>query len=1855
MQPPSQEVASFYESEAPVLEQSVKCSHSDALETLFLLTKFPTSDKSALGMQITRHIMDPFDRELRPISEIPPTYRSVFAGYPTFNRIQSAVLDEVLQTDKSLVISAPTGSGKTAIFEMAMIRALCQNESSAFSDLRMVYSKYKAEISIISLQYISVSPMKALCQERHLDWNKKFSSYGLKIICITSDYENFNMQLIFSNHIILCTPEKWDILTRKWREYGHFVRPINLFMIDEVHLLNADVRGPTLEVAVCRMKTIETFMNANNPKIRFIALSATIANVEDVADWISGSCTTQYYKFSEEIRPVKLNKIVLGYPINSQVSSLFRFDMSLSYKLPSLILKYSEGKPTLIFCNTRKSVEMTAKLLVEQLQIHLSEVQKQALLEVLAEVNDPKLQKCAVHGIGFHHAGLIMQNRRAIENAFRECKLPILVTTSTLAMGVNLPARLVIVKTTKSYDGNGRYKDYDEISLFQMIGRAGRIQFDTQGTAIILTTSQDKEKYEKMLNCAQPIESQLHKCLMEHLNAEIVLKTITDLDVAMRWLSSTFLYIRARKNPEKYKLPRGLKPDQIDKKLLEICQVDLNKLSSGGMIKIMQGIEITPTVIGEIMAKYYVAFDTMKLFTKLNGNENLIQVLGLISQCHEFSEIFLRVNDKKVLNFLNHNSSKEEIRFRLKGRIKTVDMKVNCIIQAVLGNLEISEQSIISDSHRIMRNCERIARCNFFSNARPRLEIDSIYFPGLIEYLETRSNAYQALLSAIIMAKCFHAQLWENSPYVSKQLSGIGPVISRQLSKSEKNTFQKIANTNPRQLEMITAKKPPFGNQIIDQVQHLPRYEIKLEVSDTNIKLTIALANVNALKEKCSVNFESTMTLLVGNSKNEILLYEKYTHECMIHNPEVIRNIELEKSSVEFVAADFISDDWVGIDCSAKCELTKNKPPKNYQDPNPGQTFLDMYATRQKGNNNKITATNSKSRSVEENHSARKKKPVKEANPKTPTNASLEEKHTLPETSEPALTESGAKGTNRNDNVNSDSEDLFPEGEMENWDEIFDKVLSEQNAADETEKDKSKCTDVAKIDANENIPETKKYNLQNTFEQFFDPDLLRLLCEKYNYKQSENISEVEDVAENNKPKKIESENENSKSSRETDNKPYSMDKPDSTGNEMPFGIIEEIENKQIEQSSEFNPDSDSLLGLQSKTIRWRSPLIHSPPKFGLLNFPKVNSREVHRQGHTFSYFQGSDETNTTVRSVRTPTHSRDRQNESRGKTKFPLSDRECYEAELATSSKRKKDGDPLDVPNISIVEKNENLNISDYCNQLIRSQKLREMEQRKPRTPSPTANKSRPSLDHSKKFETPNRNLNRSPPFDGYRENDREQIAFHPNRYPFRDANTSQMPEVYLAHPNAIYKPQHRYVQYRQTPYETFSTNTTNCACCEKNTYSAPTRIVDDINSCHHTHLNRFHNPYLTPSLPSANQSLCFNRIDEPLMQSPYLATNPHHHWPEHCFPLKRSPYDDMCEQENSKRDEFEEGYQARQMEHYLDRNAQRVIDPRFPYTERHPVQLSKPTPRFGNEENVAMRDGFPSPPFSDLSSVNYYPYRSPLLPRNAEHQEKEHRVRGGRFDLTGNDIRNSYGKPQKPKFLPKNNAVSNQLKTESFCTTRAPKQTFVEQQSFEHRLNEMTVPHQQTLMYRGIITDRQVRHNRPDIVVLDKKKKEGFLIEVSIPLDENVAKVRTDKITKYQDLAHKRKSTYHLAKVSIIPIIISANGIVEKEPAEVFTTFGYRKLQENYHAGAEGDNTGHVQHSPKVNVTVRRIWQKELEATMEEIVIDDDNNNESPTAAAAAPEVSGSVPVRVSRCRRRGLRGCQTYNDYDDGDVKQQ
>jgi ATP-dependent DNA helicase HFM1/MER3 len=227
------------------------------------------------------------------VNDIPENYRSLFP-FPLFNAIQSKSFHAVYNSNDNIVLSAPTGSGKTVIMELAICRLLNNLKDERF---KVVYQ----------------APTKSLCAERFRDWHSKFSALNLTCSELTGDTDHMQLRAVQSSQIIITTPEKWDSMTRKWKDHGKLMQLVKLFLIDEVHILK-ETRGAILEAVVSRMKNIGS-------NVRFVTLSATVPNSEDIATWLGKDATNQHVPahrehFGEEFRPVTLKKVVYGYQCN---------------------------------------------------------------------------------------------------------------------------------------------------------------------------------------------------------------------------------------------------------------------------------------------------------------------------------------------------------------------------------------------------------------------------------------------------------------------------------------------------------------------------------------------------------------------------------------------------------------------------------------------------------------------------------------------------------------------------------------------------------------------------------------------------------------------------------------------------------------------------------------------------------------------------------------------------------------------------------------------------------------------------------------------------------------------------------------------------------------------------------------------------------------------------------------------------------------------------------------------------------------------------------------------------------------------------------------------------------------------------------------------------------------------------------------------------------------------------------------------------------------------------------------------------------------------------------------------------
>jgi ATP-dependent DNA helicase HFM1/MER3 len=289
----------------------------------------------------------------------------------------------------------------------------------------------------------------------------------------------------------------------------------------------------------------------------------------------------------------------------------------------------------MVFCMTRAICISTSKLLAEAWRKWTDSQRPWRAPQRTFSFQNKDLQATAECGVAFHHAGLDQGDRSLVENLYLEGQISVICCTSTLAVGVNLPAHLVVLKNTVGYGDKGP-QEYVDMEVMQMLGRAGRPQFNDSGVAVIMTAQNKKQKYENMDSGKEMVESSLHENLVEHMNAEIGLSTITSMETAKSWLKSTFLYIRLQKNPLYYKL-EGQTPQKnknSEQRLDDICEREVDILQVEGMVTENYG-RLSLTKFGEAMAKYYIKLGTMRHIIKMRPKSTLPEIVGNHMSYHD--------------------------------------------------------------------------------------------------------------------------------------------------------------------------------------------------------------------------------------------------------------------------------------------------------------------------------------------------------------------------------------------------------------------------------------------------------------------------------------------------------------------------------------------------------------------------------------------------------------------------------------------------------------------------------------------------------------------------------------------------------------------------------------------------------------------------------------------------------------------------------------------------------------------------------------------------------------------------------------------------------------------------------------------------------------------------------------------------------------------------------------------------------------------------------------------------------------------------------------------------------------------
>ncbi|KAI3321340.1 P-loop containing nucleoside triphosphate hydrolase protein [Xylariaceae sp. AK1471] len=728
-------------------------------------------------------------RLIDPRQSLPDKFRAVFP-FQLFNAVQSKCFPLVYGTNDNVVISAPTGSGKTAVLELA----ICKLVSSQGGDnFKIVYQ----------------APTKSLCSEKARDWQKRFSHMNLQCVELTGDTSQAEAHRVGSASIIVTTPEKWDSITRKWKDHRKLLDLVRLVLIDEVHILK-DTRGATLEAVVSRMKTI-------GASIRFVAISATVPNIDDVAKWLGRDHQNRhdparFEVFGEELRPVKLQRYVYGY---EGVPNDFSFEKALDGKLNLLLAKHSQRKPIMIFCFTRKSCERTARTLAEWWSTCLVNDRAWPPPTNRIEASSQDLQEMVRYGIAFHHAGLDVQDRASVEKNFLNGQLHVICCTSTLAVGVNLPCHTVVLKGTSHYTDDGS-QEYSDLEVMQMLGRAGRPQFDSSAVAIIMTRPANVQRYEKLVSGEELLESTLHRNLLEHLNSEISLGTIQDTQTAKKWISGTFLSVRVRQSPSLYNLENVQNAVGADEQMEEWCERDVKLLQDHGLVT--KHTPLVCTEYGQAMSRYMVQFETMKSLLSIARAASVEEMLTVICKATEFKNFRFKPAERAIFRELNKSPL---VLHPIRETLTLTWHKIFMIVQIHLGGVDLPtdkdtslfRQDLLREKRVVFDRLSRLVRCIIDCKA---FESDGLGTKAALE-----------------LARSIAAHAWENKPAQLSQIPGFGPVAVRKWISHGVRTVLGVADKGVHDIERIASRNPPYGRNIQKLVENFPRLTLKVDIIES--------------------------------------------------------------------------------------------------------------------------------------------------------------------------------------------------------------------------------------------------------------------------------------------------------------------------------------------------------------------------------------------------------------------------------------------------------------------------------------------------------------------------------------------------------------------------------------------------------------------------------------------------------------------------------------------------------------------------------------------------------------------------------------------------------------------------------------------------------------------------------------------------------------------------------------------------------------------------------------------------------------------------------------------------------------
>jgi len=555
-------------------------------------------------------------------------------GFSKLTEVQRLAVEKGLFEGKNLVISAPTNTGKTFIGELAILTAAKRIEKR---------------------KTFYLTPLKAIAEEKFEEFREKYSGWGLTVAISTGERNEYDTNLM-EYDLIIATYEKLDALLIKNPE---LINEIGVVIVDELQMIDDEGRGVDLEILLTKI-----MYNANSsPQI--IGLSATIPNAKDLGEWLKAE-VIETQKREVELREgiiytgdrdIRFKGCTLkngDFLYRDFNTGNMNVELGLNINTSDGLIDISQREQIIIFKNTQKKAEKLALRISKHLSPSTDITKWIEKVDALVESTPStrKLKKCIINGVAFHHAGLLPEEKRVVEEAFENGDIRVICSTLTLGAGVNTPAKTVILLSTEFWDGrNIKSRDYKNMS-----GRAGRIKYhDDFGRSVLFAkTEKDFERYwQGYINSkAEKIESQIQKrdnieSSILNLIASGVCKNVKEL---IRFMENTFFgYIYYRKTDSLFKQAFE---ESISKQIQELIKM--------GMLEDVEG-KIKATELGKRCVEEMVSPHSTHIIFRALEKINEKELMNYNALIEPIVHLACCTSDARLLYSPRYEQEKREV------------------------------------------------------------------------------------------------------------------------------------------------------------------------------------------------------------------------------------------------------------------------------------------------------------------------------------------------------------------------------------------------------------------------------------------------------------------------------------------------------------------------------------------------------------------------------------------------------------------------------------------------------------------------------------------------------------------------------------------------------------------------------------------------------------------------------------------------------------------------------------------------------------------------------------------------------------------------------------------------------------------------------------------------------------------------------------------------------------------------------------------------------------------------------------------------------------------------------------------